>query len=375
MDELTPIHGNDPKPVDESKGLDCLPVDLIVEILTKLPPKILCRCRCVSKSWYSLLTHDVEFMSRHVELSKRRPLLLVRRYLSDGISGSEKIAVELTSIDMQGDITDKFQKVIDGPVHTFLSCGPLSILCCMDTLYLCNPGIRQVVRVPRRSNSRLYNVGFGYLPVSKEYKIVHMFYHSDAGNGKMGCEIFSFRQDGGVKAGAWRTVGDCPFIAWTDEQPVCVNGIIYWALSSGWKNRSILSFDMENEEFGSISYPIHESKDYSFLEYVGLMEALCVVGFSASSMDIWVLKNNRGFKTWAMEYSIDLFPFCPKFLVPSYDQSEEILVHMEQRDLFCYNLKSRKARRVEYYRAMKNYNKPCLYYASMVSVLGHGSGS
>lgn len=359
----------------ELKGIGYLPRDLIIEILSRLPIKDLCKLRCVSKSWQHLLSRDTEFMARQIEWSKQSPLLLVRRYLSDGIGEltKSKITIELTSIDMQGDVTDKFEKVIDGPVHTFVSCGPLSILCCMYSLYVCNPSIHQVVRVPYRSNSRVYNIGFGYLPVKKEYKIVHMFYHSLVGNGKMGCEIFTFRIGEGVSSGSWRTIGDCSFSAWTDEYPVCVNGVIYWALSSGWKDKSILSLDLEREEFSSISYPTHESKKYSFLEYVGLMGALCVVGFSAeaSTMDVWMLKGKRN-KNWTMEYSVNLFPLCPKFLISSDDHSEEILVHMEQRDLIRYSLKSRTSKRIGYYRAMKTYNKPRLYYGSLIPMRTNG---
>ncbi|KAL8039714.1 hypothetical protein ABFX02_10G054200 [Erythranthe guttata] len=364
----------------EFDGIGHLPRDLVIEILTRLPSKDLCRLRCVSQSWRSLLTRDADFMSRHVELSKQKPLLLVRRYISDGTGelNNSKITVELTSMDLRGEVTDKFTRVIDGAVHAFVTCGPLSILCCMFSMYVCNPSIQQVARVPFRSNTRLYNVGFGYLPATKQYKIVHMFCRSLVGNGKMGCEIFSFGTQTGVGSGSWRTIGDCPFSAWTDEYPVCVNGIIYWALSSGWKDKSILSLDLEREEFSSISYPTHESKKYSFLEYIGLMGSLCVVGFSAeaSTMDIWMLKGNKKKKknneNWAVEYSINLYPLCPKFLIPSDDQSDEILVHMEQKDLICYSLKNRTSEKIEYYRAMKTYNKPCLYYDSLIPMLTNG---
>lgn len=353
--------------VVEVKGIGYLPRDLLIEILSRLPVKDLCKLRCVSKSWNDLLSRDIEFISRHIEWSKKNPLLLVRRYISDGTGdlNNSKITMELTSIDMHGDVTDQFKKEIDGPVHTFISCGPLTLLCCMYSLYVCNPTIHQLVRVPYRSNARLYNVGFGYLPKSNEYKIVHMFNHSNFG--KMGCEIFSFRIGENVSSGYWTTIGDCPFSAWTDESPVCVNGIIYWALSSGWKHKSILSLDLERAEFSSISYPIHESKKYSFLEYIAFMGTLSVVGFSAeeSTMDIWMMKDKRK-KIWTMEYSINLFPLCPKFIIPSDDHSDEILLHMEQRDLVCYSLKSRTLTRIEYYRAMKTYNKPCLYYASLI---------
>ncbi|KZV22019.1 hypothetical protein F511_38912 [Dorcoceras hygrometricum] len=352
----------------ENTGIGYLPHDLIVEILARLPVKVLCRFRCVSKSWRALLTRDKEFISRHMECSKHMPLLLIRRYLSNPMEdpNNSETTIELTSVDMQGDVADRFKKVIDGPVHTFISCGSLSVLCCMYTLYVCNPSIREIMRVPYRSGSRLHTVGFGYLPVSNEYKIVHLYYHSYVGNGKMGCEIFSFRSGEDVSSGSWRRIGDCPFSAWTSEYPVCVNGVIYWTLSSGWKDRSILCLDLKREEFSSISYPIRDSRKYSLVEYIGLLGSLCVVGFSeeTSTMDIWMLKNKT--KIWAMECSISLSPLCPKLLISTDDHSQEILVHMEQRDLICYSLKSQKSWRIGYHRAMKNYNKPRLYYGSLL---------
>ncbi|XP_073156788.1 F-box protein At1g30790-like [Henckelia pumila] len=354
--------------VMEVRGIGDLPHDLIIEILSRLPVKVLCKFRCVSKSWQGLLTRDKEFIARHIECSKRTPLLLIRRYLSSAIEepSNTETTIELTSVDMKGDVTDRFKKVIDGPVHTFISCGSLSVLCCMYSLYVCNPSIREIVRVPYRPNSRISNIGFGYLPISNEYKIVHLYHTSYVGNGKMGCEIFSFTSCENVTTGSWTRIGDCPFSAWTSEYPVCVNGVIYWSLSSGWKDRSILSLDLKKQEFASISYPIRDSKKYSLLEYIGLMGGLCLVGFSeeTSRMDIWMLKSRN--KNWAMEYSINLSSLCPKLLISTDDHSQEILVHMEQRDLICYSLKSQNSRRIGYHRAIKNYNKPCLYYGSLV---------
>ncbi|KAL3825772.1 hypothetical protein ACJIZ3_021801 [Penstemon smallii] len=355
--------------MEEVKGIGYLPRDLIIEILSRLPPKIICKIRCVSKSWNTLLTSDKVFLARQIEWSKQEPLLLIRRYI-DGIRepNSSKITIELTSIDMQGEVTDIFREVMDRPLHNFVSCGPLSILCCMYTLYVCNPSIHQVVRVPYHSNSRLYYIGFGYIPLSNEYKIVHLFCHSFVGNGKMGCEIFSFKAGEGVASGSWRKIEDCPFSAWTEDYPVCVNGVIYWSLSSELKDKTILSLDLEKGEFSSISYPIFSSEKYTFLEYTGLMGALCVVGFSpeASIMDIWMLKDNKN-KIWEIELSINLFPYCPRFLIPSDCNSDEILVHMEG-DIFCYGLKNRTSRRVGYYRVMQTYNKPYLYYGSLLAL-------
>lgn len=374
------IEGNDPKPEDgkeynfqmvEVEGIGRLPRDLVIEILSRLPAKDLCKLRCVSKSWNVLLSRDIEFIAQHIQWWKQKPLLLVRRYLSDsdgiGEPSQSRITVECTSIDMHGEVIDKFKKQVDGPVHKFISCGPLTLLCCMNSLYVCNPSIHEIVGVPFPSSSRLYNSGFGFLPSSNEYKIVHMFPGPTVEKGKMGCEVFSFQTGGGVSSSSWRRIKDYPSSAWIDEYLLCINGTIYWAISSGWKEKSILSLDLKTEEFSTISYPIHESKtEYSFLKYIGVAGSLCLAGFSAeaSRMDIWMLKDKRKGK-WSVEHSINLFQWCPKLLIPC---DEEILVQMEGMDLVSYNLKSGRTRRIGYYKAMKAYNNPCLYYNSLVAM-------
>ncbi|KAL2503016.1 putative F-box protein [Forsythia ovata] len=55
--------------------------DLIIEILSRLPAKILCKFRCVSKEWHNLLNRDKEFAARHIKWSKQNPLFLIRRYV------------------------------------------------------------------------------------------------------------------------------------------------------------------------------------------------------------------------------------------------------------------------------------------------------
>ncbi|KAK9707189.1 hypothetical protein RND81_07G178700 [Saponaria officinalis] len=54
-----------PKSSDDSSDIH-IPADLLHDILSRLPTKSLMRFRCVCKSWYSLITHDLEFHKRHL---------------------------------------------------------------------------------------------------------------------------------------------------------------------------------------------------------------------------------------------------------------------------------------------------------------------
>ncbi|CDY47000.1 BnaC09g14040D [Brassica napus] len=59
-----------------------LPVDLIIEILTKLPPRSLSRLICVSKLWLSII-HGKYFNDLYLTRSSTRPRLLLHRYCHD----------------------------------------------------------------------------------------------------------------------------------------------------------------------------------------------------------------------------------------------------------------------------------------------------
>ncbi|KAL0374884.1 UNVERIFIED_CONTAM: putative F-box/LRR-repeat/kelch-repeat protein [Sesamum radiatum] len=353
----------------EIQRTSCLPHDLIIEILSRVPPKSLSRFRCVSKQWHHLLTHDHEFIARHSKWSKKNPLLLTRRYILDENWGTSKTkaTVELTSVNLDGNVIDKFKIVIDGLIQTFISCGPLSLISGNYSLYLCNPSFHELVRVAYRSRICLQNVGIGYVPSSSEYKIVHLFEAPRMGNRNMECEVLSFRHTGKISLGPWRGCRGCPWSAYTEKTPLCVHGNIYWARSSGRKDRSILSFDLEKEDFSILNYPSCDFTTYSFLEFTGIKGSLFVLGCSAatSTMDGWLLDKDE--KGWLLEYRISQFPFAVNFLISSDNRSEEVLIHTEQKGLIRYNVRNQTSRRIKYFVGVRSYNKPCLYHYSLTT--------
>jgi hypothetical protein len=59
-----------PKPPLELRGLwgRDLPEDLSMEILSRLPVKSLICCKCISKSWYAVVTYP-SFITKHLKTS------------------------------------------------------------------------------------------------------------------------------------------------------------------------------------------------------------------------------------------------------------------------------------------------------------------
>lgn len=88
----------------EIKGTSDSSHDLNIEILSRLPAKILCRFRRVSKEWHNLLARDKKFAAKQIKWSKQNPLLLIRRYVSNenGEVSKSKATVKLTSVEFRG---------------------------------------------------------------------------------------------------------------------------------------------------------------------------------------------------------------------------------------------------------------------------------
>lgn len=368
-------------------GIGNLPCDLVIEILSRLPVKVLCKFRCVSKQWHHLLSRDKHFVTRHSQQSKTNPLLLFRKYYSNEVKEEmdDRVVVELTSIDMNGRVVAKIGAPVGGPVNTFTSCGPLVLMCCPYRIYVCNPGTEELVRVPLSpSVSRYCTVGFGRCSTNYShfdvFKIVHLFPNdSFVGDEGMGCETFSFANGADINSGPWRRTGDCPYKVQTHGLSVCVSGFVYWMVSdeaNDLNNKSILSFDLETEQFESISYPkCYSDSEHSLLFLTGFKNNLTLVDSSArtSVTEIWVMKDRKR-KIWVKEYTFNLSSLGSaaghtkiRGVVPCDDEDGGLVINTEQHGLIHYNMETEIFTRIKT-RSEERYKLPCLYYDGFFSV-------
>ncbi|KAL3532083.1 hypothetical protein ACH5RR_005604 [Cinchona calisaya] len=369
-------------------GIGNLPRDLFIEILARIPVKVLCQFRCVSKQWRHMLSHDKHFVARHSQQSKANPHLIFRKYYSNEVKEEldMSIVVELTSIDIKSHAVSKIRAPVGGPVNTFASCGPLVLMCCPYRIYVCNPGTKEIVRVPLSSSvARYCTVGFGQCSTSscpiELFKIVHLFPNdSFVGDEGMGCEIFSLKNGTDVNLGSWKRTGDCPYKVQTHGLSVCVGGFAYWMVSdeaNDLNNKAILSFDLENEIFESISYPKSCSDlDHNLLFLTGFKNQLTVVDSSAktSVTDIWVMKDRKS-KIWMKEYTFDLSSLGPfaggdvkiRGVVPCDYEDGGIVIDTEQHGLIYYNMMTQIFAKIKT-ASEERYKLPCLYYDGFFSI-------
>ncbi|KAF3655713.1 putative cytochrome 71A1-like [Capsicum annuum] len=250
------------------------------------------------------------------------------------------------------------------PCSTVQVCFGLVCLSTNCRIYLCNPAMQQLCELPKYSPSitpGYDHFGFGYLQSRKEYKVVHFFYRglsmdvkwcplSDLLFAQIKYEVLTITKvGGGISFSKWKEIVDTPF-----SHPLMpgllVNECMYWLTKRFQRPqppRDIISFDLENEKFLTISYPSFFESIHG-LNLMDLKGMLCLPdegSFRRSSiLDLWILKDKISC-TWVKEYSIDLVNFGPGMIKSNFKtwNEETIFTHLDT--VVIYDLK-RKCFRV-----------------------------
>ncbi|KAH7527828.1 hypothetical protein FEM48_Zijuj05G0007900 [Ziziphus jujuba var. spinosa] len=351
-----------PRTAEMGLNLPILPNEIVLNILSRLPAKTLCRFRCVSKQWMNTIS-EPHFIFSHRLHSLQNPNLLLLRcspatHETDLLFPQKKCVIDISATDLSGQVVDEFSlTVAEASVDMLPSRGELIFFVGEKGFYVCNPSTRELVKLPEASHctSGEVNAGLGYDPLRNEYVLVHLFDRSlNDFYDIIGCEILRFSDGGAVGSSCcWRVVEEiCPFEVrgWG----VLADNAFYWMIFDTYDqlgNEAILCFDLEKEEFGTLLPPqgIFDPKAVWFLaEFKGF---LCLVDNETRpfTMDIWMMKDRQNHQ-WVKEYSIDLNGFgdiMPKFIIPLDHMEGEILMDAKQESVNSYDIKSRSVRRMD----------------------------
>ncbi|XP_058772038.1 F-box/kelch-repeat protein At3g23880-like [Vicia villosa] len=227
-----------------------LPEELIFQILLWLPVKSLIRFKCVCKSWFSLISHDLHFINSHFQLTAtttpHHRILFISTFPFKTLSINFEPLLDdfnaSVSLDLDG-IFPWYSKnvAING------SCRGFTLLCCYSEIYIWNPSTsvhKQIPISPFGFNliaDHFY--GFGYDHSTEDYLVVLMSHH-DSENRPLHLEYFS------LKANTWKEVEGphYPYANWDlSRQPPkggsLYNGAIHWlAFRNDLKTDVIVAF-------------------------------------------------------------------------------------------------------------------------------------
>lgn len=300
-----------------STELSCFPEEVKVNILSRLPVKLLCQCRSVSKEWLGLISTPY-FRSVHMEISKQNHMLLLLDQSAgydldeddedDGEDNDEdekeigenadvqnnedssnedmgqidqpdevvrvgyKInsipgirPIRFTAMDLKGVTEYMFRIPVKGNFKMLPSNHGLVCFKNDGNFYVYNPSTQAFLALPDASASTCDEMvsTFGYLPSTKEYKLAHMYdrslclYSYD-----IGCEIYTL--SAGTTLGeitavqpSWKQIKEkCPFAV--ERKGVLVNNVFYWLICGTCANREgklVISLDLEQEKFKVVPHP------------------------------------------------------------------------------------------------------------------------
>ncbi|CAJ2663126.1 unnamed protein product [Trifolium pratense] len=278
--------------------LPTLPFDLIVEILCRLPVKLLVQLRCLCKSFYSLIS-DPKFARKHLCLSIKR-----RRYILSSINDSNKLLffdspIPSTSSFTLTQLNHPFTSENNGYPKPLSLSSCDGILCFVfddNSTILWNPSIRKFKLLSPLKNpmkSVICSSSFGYDHFNENYKVIAITFSKDKGNE---VNVHALGTD------SWRTIEDYPCPHPIYRPGVLVSGAVNWMVYDASSNSSVIvSLDLEKESYQKFSHPYLENDYYSNL---GVVEGcLCIFAHWKMLFDVWIMNEYGNKESWTRLYS------------------------------------------------------------------------
>lgn len=295
-----------------------LPLDVILEILVKLPVKSLCRFRCVSKLWRSTIS-DPQFVEAHRVRSNARPKLLVllpRIEANSRVGGgfhyySHTIGAELYSMDYPRDSdgptrTLTYHQLIGNPA---LAQGrvshPVHGLYCLDfcdSFTIWNPSTRESISINVKtveaetglaSKLNIFNC-FGFDPVEKKHKVLSVRKKRSTSTRKKIIESRVFV----LEENSWRTLDHYPADPALSpfHDAICADGVIYFTSQTSTRrdplDQILVAFHVGSERFQMVPIP-RESRESILIEFAGratVVDTHELDGYS-NKITLWMLED------------------------------------------------------------------------------------
>ncbi|CAK8542486.1 unnamed protein product [Lathyrus sativus] len=310
-----------------------LPPELITEILLRLPVKTLLRCKCVCKSWLSLISNP-DFATSHFQFAVSPPthkLVFLENYFD---------APETISIDFDASLyDDSSYSSLSLEFLRFRSCCEIVGSCrgflflhCDSYFYLWNPSTGVHKNIPA-SPITIASVdyfplplyGFGYSPSTDDSLVVFGSYQCrgsySSADSSIDLAIFSLR------ANEWKQVESGSQFPYRiipkgggagPRTGLLLNEVIHWLVYNyEASSYAIIAFDLKEIKMSEIALPdefilsVSNTSliDYDLLVVGGLISAWNVKKYK---IEIWVMQEYKVHSSWIKTLNFSFYP-APDF--------------------------------------------------------------
>ncbi|KAK2648618.1 hypothetical protein Ddye_016107 [Dipteronia dyeriana] len=288
--------------------MECLPREMILDILSRLPVSSLLQSKFVCKAWHNLV-QDPLLVSMHFSRASRNDPCLI-------LHSDSPIPNQLYSLELSDVIKDdmRVKKICDPVLPQFNVVGSCKGLLCLcdsseeNLLYVYNPFSRDYTMLPKYqevlNQSTVY--GFGFNQTTNKFKVIRAVNPSRLcalHRHKIG--LLSFQAEVQiltVGSPAWRALGKLPYRQiYQGPSQVLVCGRIHWTASSG-SDCLIISFDFKDEQFREVQKP--DCGDWPTMDLVDFGGCLAAVSIGYSNFEIWIMKEYDVKESWIKDFNI-----------------------------------------------------------------------
>ncbi|XP_010466752.1 PREDICTED: F-box/kelch-repeat protein At3g23880 [Camelina sativa] len=289
-----------------------LPLEMVEEILLRLPVKSLTRFKCVCSSWRSLISETL-FALKHASIleaskattSKKSPYGVIttsRYHLKSCCVNSlyNESTVDVSEHD--GELLGRDYYQVVGTCHG-LVCFHVDY---DKSLYLWNPTTKLQQRLSgsdleTSEDEFVVTYGFGYDESEDDYKVVALLQQRQ--QVKIEAKIYSTREK------LWRRSNNACLpsgvvVADKSRSGIYIKGTLNWAAthSSSW---TIISYDMSRDELKELPGPVSCSKGCFTLTLGDLRGCLSMVCYcKGANADVLVMKEFGEGASWSKLLSI-----------------------------------------------------------------------
>nr|GMD44602.1 putative F-box protein At1g19160 [Ipomoea batatas] len=305
---------------------DCkLPMDVMIDILARLPVKTLMRFKCVCKFFYDLIKSNHQFMDKHYEFRKRKSHGVVIDLHADNYPGPNNV---FNLIYKESECDDAVCTYLDLPNSNqrFVKCchGILCLFLCRDDMsqsdiaeiifdvLILNPFTREIkalpsIKIPDKPPYR-QRIQFGFgLSNNMSWKIIMLLSFQDAN--------MEIKDNLGIVM-VCSQVGS--FWSWRQIDAALYSSYLHYPMSTGdfyfkgkyyWPKigEYLVWFDLDDEVFGKIEPPCN-GKDLLYFtvmnESIAVITGIKPCTVNELCIEIWVMDENDNNINWHKHASI-----------------------------------------------------------------------
>ncbi|KAJ4882747.1 putative F-box protein [Raphanus sativus] len=299
----------------QASSYDVLPLDLVMEIIGRLPVKSIARFLLVSKLWATTIRSRDFIKSFPLgSCNSSQPRFLIA---SNGRYGKERY---FEWYFFSSSFLSRSSCPL--PYHVYRAHYVNGLVCTGygQEQFIVNPTTGKSIALPRVRTRRKVAISFfGYDSVSDEYKVLCMT-EAQRGPNFQGPssehQVFTL----GAKKRSWRMV-ECSI----DHRPwssgVCIDGFIYYCAETdkSVSQHSVMRFDLRSEKFHRITgvpteTVLSEEAQYSYVVILNYQGKVAIpTQTSRYTFDVWVMDQDAEEHKWLKKLTFSVEPWKSLF--------------------------------------------------------------